>query len=67
MGGKLTVRGHSGAMIADLYHHIIPMVPKNPKYIVIMIGTNDAISKTADEMVSEIKDLKLFIEEIFPD
>ena len=43
------------------------MVPKNLKYIVIMIGTNDAISKTADEMVSETKDLKLFIEEILPD
>ena len=43
------------------------MVPKNPKYIVIMIGTNDAISKTADEMVPEIKELKLFIEENLPD
>ena len=66
MGGKFKVRGHSGAIIADLYHHI-PMVPKNPRYIIIMIGTNDAINKTADEMISEIKDLKVFIEEILPD
>ena len=67
MGGKFKVRGHSGAIIADLYHHIIPMGPKNPRYIIIMIGTNDAINKTAGEMISEIKDLKVFIEEILSD
>ena len=67
MGGKFKVRGHSGAIIADLYHHIIPLIPKNPKYIVIMIGTNDARNKTANEIMLEIKDLKLFIGEILPE
>ena len=59
MGGKFKVRSHSGAIIADLYHHIIPMGPKNPRYIIIMIWTNDAINKTADGMISKIKDLYL--------
>ena len=31
-----------------------------------MIGTNDATSKNADEILSEIKDLKVFIEEMLP-
>ena len=54
--------GTPGAIIADLYHHIIPLIPKNPKYIVIMIGTNDARNKTANEIMLEIKDLSYFIE-----
>ena len=32
-----------------------------------MIGTNDATTKNADEILNEIKDLKLYIEELLPE
>ena len=66
MGGKFKVRGHSGAIVDDIYHHIIPLVEKSPTYIVLMIGTNDSHTKNADEIINEVKDLKLFIEELLP-
>ena len=66
MGGKFKVRGHSGAIVNDIYHHIIPLVEKSPTYIVLMIGTNDSHTKNADEIINEVKELKLFIEELLP-
>ena len=61
MGGKFKVRGHSGAITDDIYHHIMPLIEKRP-YIILMIGTNDASTKSADKIVDEILDLKLYIE-----
>ena len=66
MSGKFKVRGHSGAIVDDIYHHMIPLVDKSPTYIVLMIGTNDSYTKNADEIINEVKDLKLFIEELLP-
>ena len=66
MGAKFKVRGFSGAVIQDMYHYLHPLLEKKPTYIILMVGTNDAPNKNADQIVAELLKLKKHIKDALP-
>lgn len=63
---KAKVRPFPGACIDDLYDYLLPLLKKKPAYIILHIGSNDSINKTADQIADEMKNLKRFIEATLP-
>ena len=63
---KVKVRAFPGARVDDLYDYLAPLVKKRPSNIILHIGSNDAIDKTADQILKEILDLKANILLILP-
>ena len=66
MGDKFKVRGFSGAVVQDMYHYLHPLLEKKPTYIIMMVGTNDAPHKSAEEILVELLKLKQHIEDVLP-
>ena len=64
---KIKVRPFPGALVDDMYDYLRPLLKKNPANIILHIGSNDAPSKSADEIAIEIENLKSFIQNILPD
>ena len=60
------VRCHPGACVDDLYDYIAPLIKKKPSNIIMQIGSNDATFKTAEEILSEILNLKHYILKVLP-
>ena len=58
MGDRFKVRGFSGAKIYDMYHYLHPLLEKNPTFMILMVGTNDATHKNAVQIIAEILKLK---------
>ena len=52
------VRDFRGATIDDLKHHLVPLLKKKAEHIILHIGTNDAVSKTSEQIVDELLQLK---------
>ena len=51
----------------DLNYHVHPILRKNPKYISIHIGTNDATHSTSREILDKLLKLKTLIKETLPE
>ena len=49
-----------------MYDYLNPLLKKKPTNIILHIATNDAVSKSADEIKIEIERLKQYIEAILP-
>ena len=64
---KIKVRAFPGATVDDMHDYLKPLLKKNPSNIIIHIGSNDSVHKTADEILNEIENLISFIKEILPD
>ena len=52
------VRPFSGATIDDMYSYMQPLLLKNPKTIILHIGTNDAPNKTSQDIVNSLLDMR---------
>ena len=65
-GRNVKVRGFSGANINDFYTYLIPLLRKKPSYIILMVGTNDAMMKSSEELLAELLALKNWILEVLP-
>ena len=52
--------------IEDMYSYIMPLIRNKPTYIILHVGTNDSTCKTADEILSEILQLKTIIAKPLP-
>ena len=63
MGRRFKVRAFPGAMIRDFYHHAIPLLEKNPSYVLVMAGSNDSPNKSSECILIEMLQLKKFIED----
>ena len=50
-----------------MHDYLKPLLKKNPSTIIIHIGSNDSVHKTANEILNEIENLISFIKEILPD
>ena len=61
------VRAFSGSTIEDMYSYITPLLRKKPAHIILHISTNDAPFKSAEDILAEILQLKLFILQQLPD
>ena len=64
---KIKVRAFPGATVDDMHDYLKPLLKKNPSNIILHIGSNDSIHKTANEIFKEIENLNSFIKEIIPD
>ena len=60
------VRPFSGSTIQDMYSYITPLLRKQPKYIILHVGGNDAPYKSADDILVELLQLKAFVIEKLP-
>ena len=56
-----------GATVDDLRHHALPIIRKQPKYLIVHAGTNDAINFTPRDILNKLFQLKSFIQEKLPD
>ena len=63
---RVKVRSNPGACVDDLYDYIAPLLRKKPSYIIMHIGTNDSVLKSAKDIYDEIMRLKAHIEEVLP-
>ena len=59
---SVKVRTFSGANINQMYYYVTPLLKKEPKVIILHIGTNDAVTKTSDTILDDILKLKFHIE-----
>ena len=49
-----------------MFDYLKPLLKKKPSNIILHIGTNDALEKTADEIANELTNLKAFIKNELP-
>ena len=56
-----------GATVDDLRHHALPVIRKQPKYLIVHAGTNDAINFTPRDILNKLLQLKSFIQVKLPD
>lgn len=47
----IKVRPFPGVKIIDIYHYLIPILNKKSDYIVMHVGTNDAVNTKASAIV----------------
>ena len=60
------VRAFPGANTRDMYDYIAPLLKKEPKYIFLHIGSNDAVIKNSDVILDDILQLKSHNESVLP-
>ena len=63
---NVKVRPFPGADVNDMYDYIAPLLRKEPKYIILHIGSNDAPYKTSSDILDDILKLKTHIESVLP-
>ena len=61
---NVKVRPHSGATTRDMYDHLNALLRKEPKYLILHVGTNDASEKntSSDTIYERLVRLKLYAE-----
>ena len=64
---SVKVRKFPGATVDDLRHHALPIIWKQPKYLIIYAGTNDAVKFTSRDISNKLLQLKSSIQEKLPD
>ena len=52
-GPNFKVRAHSDAIIQDIYSYIAPLLPRNPTYVILMVGTT-SIEKDSNQILNEM-------------
>ena len=57
IGEKVNIKTFPGATINDMNHYIQPTMKKQPKLVILHVGTNDIQRKEPDEIVAEMKSL----------
>ena len=50
----------------DMYGYLTPLLRKKPSVLILHVGTNDVVTKTSDEKLNEILDLKKDVENAVP-
>ena len=60
------VHDFRGATLADINHHIIPILKKKPDVIILHVGTNDSVSRTSREILDDLLQLKSAITKTLP-
>ncbi|CAB4009061.1 Scavenger receptor cysteine-rich type 1 M130 [Paramuricea clavata] len=57
IGEKVDIKTFPGATINDMNHYIQSTMKKQPKLVILYVGTNDIQRKEPDEIVAEMKSL----------
>ena len=64
--GSVKVFHFSGARIEDINHYIIPIIKKQPDYLILHVGTNDATTNTSKKIIDDLLILKSKISKHIP-
>ena len=56
----------SGARIEDMNQYIIPTIKKQPDYLILHVGTNDATTNTSKKIVDDLLTLESNISKQLP-
>ena len=56
----------AGARIEDVNQYIIPIIKKQPDYLILHVGTNDATTNTSKTIVNDLLILKSNISKQLP-
>ena len=64
---SVKVRKFPGTTADNLRHHALPIIRKQPKYLIINAGTNDAVKFTSRNILNKLLQLKSFIQKNLPD
>ena len=46
----------------DMFYCLAPLLEKNPDYVILHVGTNDAVDHQSNDIISKIFKLKEFIQ-----
>ena len=65
-GLDVKVRAFSGSTVNDMHDYVKPLLKKEPDYILIHIGSNDAPFKSAEIIFDDILLLRNYIQETLP-
>ena len=65
-GRVVKVHNFRGATVDDMKHHVIPLLRKEPSFIIIHAGTNDAPYLTSRKILHNLITLKSFITDKLP-
>ena len=60
------VRAFSGSKIKNMYSYKDPLLKREPDYILLHVGTNDAPYKSSEVILTELLRLKSYIENALP-
>ena len=63
---KVKVRPFPGAKTEEMFHYLVPFLEKMPDYVILHVGTNDAIDYEASDIVKKILQVKEFIKLTVP-
>ena len=66
-GRNVKVRNFSGVSVDYLNHHIILLLQKKPRHIIVYTGTNDTYHSTSREILNKLLNFKSLIQENLPD
>ena len=58
---NVKVRPFPGAKKEDIFHYLVPLLEKMPDYVILHVGTNDAMDYEASAIVKKILQVKEFI------
>ena len=58
---KVKVQPFPGAKTEDMFHYLVPLLEKMPDYVILHVGTNDAMDYEASAIVKKILQVKEFI------
>ena len=58
---KIKVRPFPGAKTEGMFHYLVALLEKVPDYVILYVGTNDAIDYEASDIVKKILLIKEFI------
>ena len=51
---NVKLRSFPGAKTDDMFHYLVPLLEKNPDYVILHVGTNDAVDHQSNEFISKI-------------
>ena len=63
--GSIKVRSFPGAVVNDFYNYLEPLMEKMPSKLIVHAATNDAMGKCANEILSDLMQLKDHIKRRF--
>ena len=63
---NVKVKLFPGEKISDMYHYLIAILIKKPDYIVLHVGTTDAVNTEVSVIVDTLPQLKRFVKENLP-
>lgn len=61
---KVNLQSFSSTNVEDMHNNVKPILQHTPEYIILPVGTNNALNFSWDDILDNILELKIIIEEI---